>query len=71
MPEDSVLHDKQGNIAYITLNRPERLNALTDEMLDSVLAGVRRAEEDDDVKAVVIKGICSGLKEEKEWERAF
>ena len=56
MPEDSVLHDKQGNIAYITLNRPERLNALTDEMLDSVLAGVRRAEEDDDVKAVVIKG---------------
>jgi enoyl-CoA hydratase len=37
------------------LNRPERLNALTDEMLDSVLEGVRRAEEDDDVKAVVIR----------------
>ena len=56
MAEDSVLHEKKGNVAYITLNKPERLNALTDEMLDSVLAGVRRAEEDDDIKVVVLKG---------------
>jgi enoyl-CoA hydratase len=53
---DSVLHEKRGHVAYITLNRPDKLNALTDEMLDSVLEGVRRAEEDDDIKAVVIKG---------------
>jgi enoyl-CoA hydratase len=53
---DSVLHEKRGHVAYITLNRPDKLNALTDEMLDAVLEGVRRAEEDDDVKAVVIKG---------------
>ena len=56
MAEDTVLHETRGNVAYITLNRPDRLNALTDEMLDSVLAGVRRAEDDDDVKVVVIKG---------------
>ena len=56
MPDDSVLHETRGNVAYIPLNRPERLNALTDEMLDSVLAGVRRAEEDDEIKVVVIKG---------------
>ena len=56
MAEDSVLHEQQGNVAYITLNKPDRLNALTDEMLDSVLAGVRRAEEDDDIKVVVLKG---------------
>lgn len=56
MPDDSVLHEKRGNVAYITLNRPDRLNAMTDEMLDSVLEGVRRAEEDDDVKVVVMKG---------------
>ena len=64
MPEDVALHEKRGNVAYITLNRPDKLNAMTDEMLDSVLAGVRRAEEDDDVKAVVIKAngkqFCSG-----------
>jgi enoyl-CoA hydratase len=54
--KDTVVHEKHGNVAYIALNRPESLNALTDEMLDSVLAGVRNAEEDDDIKAVVIKG---------------
>jgi enoyl-CoA hydratase len=56
MPEPSVLHEKQGHVAYITMNRPEKLNAMTDEMLDSILAGVRQAEEDDDVKCVVIRG---------------
>lgn len=56
MPEDSVLHEKRGHVAYITMNRPEVLNAMTDEMLDSILAGVRAAEEDDDIKCVVIRG---------------
>ena len=59
MPEPIVLHEKRGHVAYITLNRPDKLNAMTDGMLDDVLAGVRRAEEDDDIKAVVIKGAGS------------
>src|SRR3990170_8667690 len=53
---DTVLYETRDHVAYITLNKPDKLNALDDAMLDSVLAGVRRAEEDDDVKAVVIKG---------------
>jgi enoyl-CoA hydratase len=53
--EPIVLHEKTKHVAFITLNRPGRLNAMTDEMLDSVLEGVRRAEEDDDIKAVVIR----------------
>ena len=56
MADDIVLHEKRGHVAYITLNVPQKLNAMTDAMLDSVLDGVRRAEEDDDVKVVVIKG---------------
>jgi enoyl-CoA hydratase len=55
MPDDSVLHEKSGHVYTMTLNRPDKLNAMTDAMLDSVLEGVRRAEEDDDVKVVVIK----------------
>ena len=55
MPDDVVLHETKGNVAYITLNRPEVLNAMTDAMLDSVLGGIRRAEEDDDIKCVVIR----------------
>jgi len=56
MPDDAVvLHETVGHVYKLTLNRPGRLNAMTDEMLDSILAGVRRAEEDDDIKVVVIK----------------
>jgi enoyl-CoA hydratase len=56
MPDDDVvLHEKQGHVAYITLNRPDVLNAMTDEMLDSILAGIRDAEVDDDIKCVVIR----------------
>ena len=53
---DTVLYETRGNVAYITLNKPKRLNALDDAMLDAVVDGVRRAELDDDIKAVVIKG---------------
>ena len=56
MPEDLVLHEKRDHVAYITMNRPDVLNAMTDEMLDSILAGIRSAEEDDDIKCVVIRG---------------
>ena len=55
MPEATVLREKKGHVVYLTLNRPAKANAMTDEMLDGVLDGVRQAELDDDVKAVVIK----------------
>ena len=55
MADDTVLHETRGHVHYITMNRPDRLNAMTDAMLDSVLDGVRRSEENDDVKVVVIK----------------
>ncbi len=55
MATDWVLQEKRGNVSYITLNRPDKLNALTDEMLDGVLDGVRQAEEDDDIKVGVIR----------------
>ena len=52
---DTVLYETRDHVAYITLNKPDKLNALDDAMLDGVLDGVRRAELDDDVKCVVIK----------------
>lgn len=60
MSNDWVLHETQGHVYSLTLNRPDKLNAMTDAMLDSIVDGVRRAEEDDDVKVVVIKanGSC-------------
>jgi enoyl-CoA hydratase len=52
---DTVLFETRDHVAYITLNKPDKLNALDDAMLDGVLDGVRQAELDDDVKCVVIK----------------
>ncbi|WP_229808492.1 enoyl-CoA hydratase-related protein, partial [Actinomadura livida] len=43
-------------IALITLNRPERLNAFTAEMRALYLAALDRADRDPDVRAIVVTG---------------
>jgi enoyl-CoA hydratase len=41
--------------AYITINRPEKKNAMTGAMLDQLMDGYDRAEADDDVRVVVLR----------------
>jgi enoyl-CoA hydratase/carnithine racemase len=52
-------------IATITLNRPEFLNAFTDEMEAGLIEAFDRTDADDDVKAVILtgagRGFCSGM----------
>lgn len=49
----------------LTLNRPDKLNALTWDMLDSMLAALRAAEEDPAVHAIIVRGegraFCTGF----------
>ena len=52
----AALYDKDGEIATITLNRPEKRNALNDKMFEDFLAALHRANDDREVKAVIIKG---------------
>lgn len=47
---------KEGAVATITLNKPETLNAMDFELTEDILKALTRAEEDDDVKAVILKG---------------
>lgn len=54
--EDKVIYEKGGGVAKIILNRPEKMNALTFGMLDGIDRGITRAEEDDDVRVVILKG---------------
>ncbi|KWF30835.1 enoyl-CoA hydratase/isomerase family protein [Burkholderia pseudomultivorans] len=42
--------------AYITINRPEKKNAMTNAMLDALMVCYDRAEADDDVRVVVLRG---------------
>jgi enoyl-CoA hydratase/carnithine racemase len=52
-------------IALLTLNRPDRLNALTFAMFDELLAFCRATAEDESIRAVVVtgagRGFCAGL----------
>ena len=43
-PMSTVLYEKDGRIARITLNRPERMNAIDDDMPPAIEEAVKRAE---------------------------
>ena len=53
------------HIATITLNRPERMNTISREMLDELCVVLTRANEDQDVRVIVLTGtgraFCAGL----------
>lgn len=60
---DTVLYALADGVATLTLNRPDRLNALTPAMLEAVRAALRRAV-DEGARAVLItgegRGFCTG-----------
>jgi len=53
-----------GHVAIVTLNRPDKLNALNGALQDEICAVMAELRADDDVRAVVItgqgRGFCSG-----------
>ncbi len=51
-----ILLEIEGEIALITLNRPERLNALNYELIDQLMAALDRIEGDAAVRAVILTG---------------
>ncbi|AQT72981.1 MULTISPECIES: enoyl-CoA hydratase/isomerase family protein [Streptomyces] len=63
-PEDDVLHRTENNVSWITLNRPEAMNAVTWAQRERVIALLAEASADPAVRAVVLtatgKGFCAG-----------
>jgi len=64
-PSDLVLFEARGPAAWLTINRPDRRNALSTEVIDALLAGLDRARETPDVRCVVLTGsgeraFCAG-----------
>jgi enoyl-CoA hydratase/carnithine racemase len=51
---EKVLYEAAGGVATITLNEPSTRNALSQEVLDGLIASFERAREDDSVRAVVL-----------------
>ncbi|MBR0936334.1 crotonase/enoyl-CoA hydratase family protein [Bradyrhizobium jicamae] len=53
---DPILLEIDGAIALVTLNRPQRLNALSYDLIDRLMAALDRIEGDDAVRAVILTG---------------
>ncbi len=51
-----VIYDEIGTVAYITLNRPERMNTLTESVIAGVANGIDRATASRDIRSIVIRG---------------
>src|SRR5579883_1678543 len=72
MAYETILYETRGSVALVTLNRPERLNAMNATMLRELNAAMDAAEADERVRAIVLAGagggFCSGfdLKEQAE-----
>ena len=56
MAFQNILYDKQDTIAYLTLNRPERLNALNAALLAEFREALDVVEADSDIRAVILTG---------------
>src|ERR1700681_1076434 len=64
MPNQETLYNVANRVATITLNRPDKLNAWTALMESEVRAHMEDAEQDDEVRVIVLtgagRGFCAG-----------
>jgi methylglutaconyl-CoA hydratase len=62
---DSILHEVAGGLARITLNRPEKRNALSFEMIEELSRAIDAVREDTSTRVVLVtargKAFCSGM----------
>jgi enoyl-CoA hydratase/carnithine racemase len=55
-PFETLLYEAEDRVAVITLNRPEKMNALSLELCAEMRGAVKRADQDPDIRVVLIKG---------------
>jgi 2-(1,2-epoxy-1,2-dihydrophenyl)acetyl-CoA isomerase len=61
---DEVLYSAEGNVAFVTLNRPDRLNTMTPALVEALIATLQQAADDRTIRTVVLTGagkaFCAG-----------
>ena len=64
MGNQVLLYEVKNEIAYVTLNRPDKLNAVNGELGDALKATWERVEKDPGVKVAILSGagkaFCAG-----------
>ncbi|MBI3061315.1 MAG: enoyl-CoA hydratase/isomerase family protein, partial [Deltaproteobacteria bacterium] len=56
MDYKNILYEVKNQIAWITLNRPESMNAINQAMAGEIVNACAGAEEDEGVRLIVFKG---------------
>jgi len=64
MPNDHLLIELRDRVLYLTLNRPDKLNAMSNEMMSGLLDSLAQAATDPKIGCVVVtgagRGFCAG-----------
>lgn len=64
MDFEQIRYEVADGVLTITLNRPDRLNAFTETMMNELIAAFDASDADDDVRAVIVtgagRGFCAG-----------
>jgi enoyl-CoA hydratase/carnithine racemase len=64
VPYEQILYEVKDRVATVTLNRPDKLNAWTATMEREVRAAMTSAEEDENVRVILLtgagRGFCAG-----------
>ncbi len=64
MNQEIILRNDQDKIAYLVFNRPEKLNVLSEEMLETLFQHLASLENDQSIKCIVLAGkgkaFCAG-----------
>ena len=64
MEYTQIIYEVDDNVATVTLNRPDKLNAFTGTMMYELIDAFDQVDADDDVRAVIItgagRGFCAG-----------
>ena len=64
MSDEIVLNEDHGRVRILTMNRPEKLNALNTALTEALLAWLRQSDRDESVSVIVLTGagraFCAG-----------
>ena len=64
MKYETIKYEVESNILTLTLNRPEKLNAFTGQMMDELISAFDEAGRNDDVRVIIVtgegRGFCAG-----------
>ncbi len=62
--ENAVIVERDGSVATVVLNRPDRMNTINEVLLDGVLAALESLADDTDIRVVILTGagraFCAG-----------